>query len=663
MPFFGIKSSNLETHERGTHMKHLTSFISILFILLFFCSSAVLASELVDLDSAKRAAEYHGELIFEKDLKICDQELMYWPWGEPAAYVFTLMGEGSFYPQNITLDNTLLQGAYLVSTGEEVEGYTMMAQADRYMTVIVGATSDMPSFMKAHAGLPEHILSLAVMENPPLEPYWIYGGLFHTYVSSEADKGLEESYATEIHLEQEVMIKDLGFEKKGIVPAYAEQLEWGIFINPDAFGMSEEDSYLINLAGVKEGKHQLTVKEYNIKGNWVGCSPAAFVNCLEYLEKRGKINTGGKGANYLLQLAAICYRTTPYKDGNGGGTTYAWIVKGSKIMFKGLGYNSSVKAVQRSNSKPGLFLTRFAKEINANFPCNLGSTGKGVFEGHSTTGIGYWKQGTHMRLIIHDGWKSTPNQPVYVKYSGYPDAEIEYPRYMRKFHPGSKKSFPDAEPEIKGPDEVQFDEKNKRWKCDHKFKSKNKVKIDCYAEELKFYNSKGKKYKTIFAKRHVPFWKNMTTTIPKPPYKSGELVYRFFFVDDNGHLLQTTYTVQLVEGTIVGTWRLSYKWKGFSTGQANWYIYDTGRFRDSQGGTGKWTLDDKKAVLSYQVGGRAVYRGTVNDAYTRMNGTMKDRNSNKGTWSATKKSNTAGIEKINSTAGKVKPSGPSKQDL
>lgn len=636
MQFFGIKDLSLKIHKGGTHMKRLTSFIKILFMLFFFWGST-LASELVDLDSAKRAAEYHGELIFEKDLKVYDQELMYWPWGEPAVYVFTLMGEGGFYPQNITLDNTLLQGAYMVSTGEEVQGYTMMAQAHHYMTVIVGATSDMPSFIKAHAGLPEHILSLAVMESPPLKPYWIYGGLFHTYVSSEVDKSLKESYATEIHLEQDVMVKDLGFEKMGTVPIHTQQLEWGPFIDPDAVVMSKEDPYLINVAGVKNGKHRLTVQEYNIHGKWVGCSPAAFVNCLNYLDGRGKINTGRKGVQYLLQWAAICYRTTPYKKGAGGITTEAWIVKGSKIMFKGLGYNSIVTASERKNNSPGQFLTRFADEINRNFPCNLGGTGTGVFTGHSTTGIGYWKQDSHMRLIIHDGWKTTPNQPVYVKYSGYPGAEIEYPRYMRKFHPGKKKKFTEAKPEIKGPDEVQFKESKKWWKFEEKFKSKNRVKIESYALEQKFYNSKGKKYKTFKAERHVPFWKNMVTILPKPPYKRGRVDFKFSFVDDNGHLLQTTYTVQLLDETLVGTWDVTYTWKGLSTNTVTWYIYDTGRFTGSWGGTGTWTLKEKKAVIKYTAGGNAVYRGTTNDAYTKMSGTMKDGNGNSGTWKATKK--------------------------
>jgi len=194
-------------------MKRFFSFISITFILFIFWNSALLASEPVDIETAKRTAEYHGEMIFKRNLKLCDHELMYWPWGEPAVYVFTLISEGDFYPHDIFVDNTILQGAYLVSIGKKVEGYTIMSQADHYLTVIVGATTDMPPFVKAHTGLPEHILSLAVMDNPPLDPYWIFGGLFHTFVCSKAGKDLGKNIATEIHLEQTVALKDLGLKK------------------------------------------------------------------------------------------------------------------------------------------------------------------------------------------------------------------------------------------------------------------------------------------------------------------------------------------------------------------------------------------------------------------------------------------------------------------
>ena len=77
-------------------MKRLIFLILLLFVFSFFWNSSLLASEIVDMDAAKRAAEYHGEMIFEKDLKVCAQELMYWSWGEPAVYVFTLMSERDF---------------------------------------------------------------------------------------------------------------------------------------------------------------------------------------------------------------------------------------------------------------------------------------------------------------------------------------------------------------------------------------------------------------------------------------------------------------------------------------------------------------------------------------------------------------------------------------
>ncbi len=103
-------------------MRRYFSIISLIFVLFIFSVSLVIASQPVNIEVAKRAAKYHGESVFEKDLKVCEVELLHWPWGEPAVYVITLMREGDFYPPNILLDNTLLQGAYLVSIGKEEKG-------------------------------------------------------------------------------------------------------------------------------------------------------------------------------------------------------------------------------------------------------------------------------------------------------------------------------------------------------------------------------------------------------------------------------------------------------------------------------------------------------------------------------------------------------------
>jgi len=606
-------------------------------LLLLFFNLSGLAYEPVDVEVAKKAAEYHGEMIYEKDLKVCDHELLYWPSGEQAVYVFVLMAEGDFYPQDIKLDNTILKGAYLVSIGKEEEGYNLMAQSDRYMTVVVGATTDMPSFIRAQAGLPEHLLHLKIMENPPLDPYWIYADLFHTLIGSRVDMGLTESRAIEIHLEQTIALKDLGIEKVGTVPEYAEELEWGAFMNPDVVKIADENPYLINVPGVKEGKHQLPVTEH-AKAAFVGCSPAAFVNCLKYLEKRRKVRTKGKSINELLEWTAICYRTDPANKG----TSPSWIVKGSKLMFKGLGYNANVSVYARQDSKPALFLTKFADEINAKYPCNLGGTGKGIFQGHSTTGIGYWKQGTHYRLIIHDGWAG--NDPVYVKYLGYPNAELQYPKYMRNFRPKGAKSFTKAKPKVKAPKEVQWNTGNQRWRWKCKLISKNAVKVQAYKEEYKLYDSKGHKYHDIPGTRIKPYFTGSTTTMRKPGDKRGKVECKFYLVDDNGHLLEAKKTVKIED--IIGKWQLNFNWTGIGGGSATLTVNKNGTFQTDDGGSGTWTLNKRSVTFRFQTGQRPIYSGTVNKKYSYMSGTMVTTTGKRhtGTWNAKRLSDGA-IEK------------------
>ncbi len=538
-----------------------------------------------------------------------------------------------------------------------------MAQTDRYMTVYVGATTDMPSFIKAHAGLPEHIVAQALMGNPPLDPYWIYGDLFHILVTSKSRAGAGDTKATEIHLKKIVDLKDLGSKKVGTIPAYAEQIEWGRFLSPKAIPVNEENPSLMNVKGVLEGKYQLPVAELNTQGQWRGCSPAAFYNCLKYLEKKGKVSTQGKGVTFLLDWISICYRTDPAN----WITATNWIVDGSIIMFKGLGYNSNVTAVERENSKPGSFLTQFANEINSDYPCSLGGTGKGVFVNHSTTGIGYWKEGAHIRLIIHDGWKTT-NGPVYVKYSGYPEAELEYPRFMRRFHPGGRGNFEEAEPKIEGPDLVLFNTTNSRWKWEEKLTSKNGVKVEEYAYELTFRDARGAKYLHDGPKRVYPFRTRVTTNCPETTFKRGKAEEEYKLIDANGHLVEAKKTVKLQH--IIGTWEISFHWDGDGSGVSNWFIYKTKNFKagDNQEGpiSGTWTVNDQTAVLTYNSGQKPVYRGTINSAFEKMAGTMKTRVKYQGkywtgTWTATRQSDTTTSSgKDQRQAGEAKSSTPHK---
>lgn len=615
-------------------MKKRLSWISLVLFCFFSLVFSGLAGEKIELEAARRAAEYHGELIFEKDLKVCDHELMLWPSGEEAVYVFTLMAEADKYPDDVFKSDTALQGAYLALSGQFDEGYDLLAQPDHYMTVVVGATTDMPSFLKAHAGLPEHLLYLRLMENPPYDPYFIYVDLFHTCVGSKWDQGYPHAQVREIHLEKTIPLSDLSIEKTGVIPEDALDHEWGLFLNP---GQMQEPAVLpdfMDFGGVKDGKHLLNVKEY-AKARFVGCSPAAFVNCLKYLEGQGKVKTKGKSIRELLEWTAICYRTDPAN----GGTTPSWIVTGSKLMFMGLGYKPNVAAVIRQDNKPGLFLTQFANEINAKYPVNLGGSGKGIFQGHSTTGIGYWKQGSHIRLIIHDGWAG--NNPVYVKYSGYPAADCEYPKYMRKFHTYGATKYPEANPEIKATDLVLWDKANSRWQWEYTLKSKNAVKAEIYKVQFELFNSAGNKYKTYPAKREKPYYKSAKVTLTRPEHKRGEVRCRYFLVDDNGHLLEAKKTVRVED--IIGKWQMNFKWKdtgGEGGGTTTWTVKKDGTFDCSYGYTGTWNLNKNHVVFKYQGGQKTIYSGTINNKYSYMSGTMKTTIGiiGTGTWNASRKS-------------------------
>ena len=610
-------------------MKKYTAWV---FLALFFCFFLVFsgfAGEKIELGVAKRAAEFHGELIFEKDLKICDHELMFWPSGEEAVYVFTLMAEEDNYPEDVFISDEALQGFYLALSGQFDEGYNLMAQPDRFKTVVVGATTDMPSFLKACAGLPEHLLYLKLMEKPPYDPYFIYVDLFHTCVGSGLDRGYPYSQVTEIHLEKTVSLSDLSTGKTGLISDYALECEWGSFLNPGQVQESAAPPSFIDLGAVKEGKHQLDVKEY-AKAVTVGCAPAAFVNCLKYLESRGKVKTKGKSIGELLEWTAICYRTDPADKG----TFLPWITKGSKLMFKGLGYKPDVSAVMRQDSKPGLFLTKYAKEINAKYPVNLSGANKGIFKAHSTTGTGYWKQGKHIRLIIHDGWVG--ENPVFVKYSGYPAADCQYPKYMGKFHPKGAANYPKTKPKIKAPNLVMWDKENSRWQWQYTLKSKNAVKAEIYKEEWKLFNSAGNLYKTYPAKREVPFIIAAKVTMTKPQYKRGKVQIKYFLVDNNGHLLEAKKTTRIED--IVGTWKMNFKWTGYGGGSVTWTVNKNGTFTSSGGSNGTWKLNKRKVTFNYHDGQKPIYSGKIDRKYSSMRGAMRTTvgQSHSGSWNATR---------------------------
>lgn len=609
-------------------------FIFVVGLLLSISTGILSAAERVDAATARRVAEYYGRIIFKTGLTACAQEVLTWPSGEPAAYAVTLVRAGDFAPPDILLDNTLLAGAALVRAGRDREGFLVMAQIDRYKTVVVGASTDMPSLIKAHAGLPEHVLASVLMPGLPSEPRWIYADLFHTLVASNLDAGRPGATAREIHTDETIALADLATQKRETLPPAAEDAEWGRFLHPGIEPISSGPD-LPGLNGeVIEGTHLLSISEYNTSTAWKGCHPAAVFNCTKYHAKNGTISLQGKGDQVIMDWIAIACRTNP-----ANGSTYGENAEeGPWIFYKGLGYEVGIKWIFREAAQSGLFLAQYAGEINAGFPAILGG-GQGIFRSHATTGIGYEKTGALALLIIHDGWKSTP-APVYVKYLGYPTAECAYPESLLTLHPGAAKNFPVAAPKFKAALEVIYSPTQKIWPWRYSITSQPGVEI--YADELSLYDAAGKRYRHDKPARIYPYinpyktqaWKSLV----KPKVMAGKFVYKVNLIDDNGHLLALAITVKLKDA-VTGKWLVKYDWKGIvEPGPDTWILYDTGKFKSDYGGMGTWTLTGVNFKLTYQTGWRAVYTGTVNPACTSMSGTMRDAANKTGVWTASLKS-------------------------
>ena len=606
--------------------------VSAAFIAAFvLCASFVYGAALVPAGAAARSAEYHAEKIYNRDLRIVGQERMTWPWGEPAVYVFTLADAdgGDRDPARPLLEPWFLRGARLVAAGREEEGYRLMARPERYVTVYTGATDDLPAMLKAHAGLPEHVLALATMDNPPADPAWIYGGLFHVLLASRTRLAGGEGKAVEIHTELEYALADLrrARTKSGALDPRSAAIEWTRFLNPGlAASTAGAPQAGFEITGVEDGEHKLAVSESNINTEWKGCAPAAFYNCLKYLASKGKLKTPNLPAAGLMNWIAICYRANPY---NQWLANPVWIVDGSSLMFRGLGYASTVGVYKRVDSQPGLFLTHFAAEIEAGRPTNLGGTGKGVFEAHSTTGIGYWKDGALVQLIIHDGWKTTPDVPVYVKYAGYPAADLEYPAYVRSFKPGSKRAFAAADPEVLFPAWTRCDPTAGKWKPSVNMISLNDVGVEAYAMDTIYYNVRGARYYREGPDwRIYPFLKKGVWTISKPAVKAGRADTTWYLVDGNGHLLKVKSQIKLLEAP-VGTFRVTEKWGGYDPGPNTWHVLENGTFTQTRSvfkGSRTWTINGthvkfiEPGLAGYW--GPTTYVGTINKAGDRMTGTL-----------------------------------------
>jgi len=629
-------------------MKRSVVSIIVVCLSVLFSAGILSAVERVDAVTARRVAEYYGKVIFKTGLTACAYEVLTWPSGEPAAYAVTLVRAGDFATPDILLDNTLLAGAALVAAGRSREGYLMMAQTDRYKTVVVGASTDMPSLIKAHAGLPEHVLASVLMSGLPSEPRWIYADPFHTLVASNLDAERPGATAREIHTDETVVLAEVEGRKSSAIPPAAEAAEWGRFLHPELAPPAAQISFPGLNGGVIEGTHLLSVAEFNTSTVWKGCHPAAVFNCTKFHAKNGKIGLQGKSDAVIMDWIAVACRTNPV-----GGATYGDdIEEGPWTFYHGLGYQVGIQWIFREIVQSDPFLAQYAGEINAGFPAIL-SAGEGIFRSHATTGIGYEKTGALAMIIVHDGWKSTP-APVYVKYLGYPAAECQYPETMLTLRPGASENFPVAVPKFKALLEVIYSPTQKKWPWRYSITSDPSV--DIYREEISYYDAAGKRYLHIMPRRIYPFlsytwrtkaWNNLT----KPAIKSGKFVWKVNLIDGSGHLLVLSITVKLKDA-VTGKWLVKYDWKGMvEPGPATWTLYDTGKFKDDYSGFGLWTLTGLNFNLTYQSGAWAIYTGTVNPACTSMSGTMKAGTKMSGVWTGALKTRVTTSPPLTATPG------------
>lgn len=525
----------------------------VIFILLnsifFSVEYNLLFCETIKPETAENAAIYYGQLIFKKELSSLNHTLMYWPSGDPAVYVFTLMGNKDFYIHDPLYTNALFHGADLIRNGEENEGYKIIAQADLYITVYISADLKMSPLIKAHEGLSEHIIATALMNNNPIEPVWIYNGPFYLYVCSHYDYVQPNPIVTEIHTMEEISIENLRRLSRNRLNKEESAIKWERFMSGkfshNSFSLPEKIRPIDSIEKILKVKEVATTPKKTVS------TSAALVNCIKYMEEKDFMKLEKRyTVNRLMNLAEICFRTDPKT----GKSKLGLVPFGLESIFKGLGYKTKIEQkIGTLVPWPGnreKYWNHYVKSIRNGYPCHFAGA---LFKNHdikgTSTGIGYWGDFTYrynpdLMLIVHDCWKETV-KPVYIKYHGYGEEDRVY-AYLHTFTVRKKKKYKKASISIKMPDKVKYNTRKNHWQWVVKLKSR-KVESEIYEAYIIWSDEKGKEYYRV-KERIFPYKEKVEITCPSPEFRNGKCSVSIRVVDDNGHLLNRANTVYLVKG-------------------------------------------------------------------------------------------------------------------
>lgn len=635
---------------------------------------AAIPIEWIDSGTAEAIALYSAARRFERELAVCSSVKMFWPWGEPAVFAVTLFRGEAKPPSDLRLDPGLHYGAALVRESDNLEGYALAAQSQRYVTVFVGASTDMPPFIQAYRGLPEFLIEQAVRTDLPPDPVWFFASPFHILGVARPPVAVEvlspallaRLEGVEIHTGRSVMLGEIEREKTIFLPEEDRVSEWSPFLASASESLDSPER--IPDASIEEKR--LPVQEWSNATDWLGCYPASMYNLLIYNSfKHGVRLPPDTPPDFLMLWISVCCRT--FKEGFNWMTNPEWLLKGAGLIYSGLDHRAVIKEFSRKKIKREALFNKFVREIKAGYPPEIGCAAEGILKKHSCPGVGYRKiNGINSDLIIQDNYASTPNPKYITKYL----LEGEYLN-IHSIRAKQRKIYADSVPVIKAPKIIELDINKKQWKGKARIKSKNTIKSFVWGIGWEYYNHKGKKLKNLcmdFQRLHplvLPsgegYRDNVEFTLPFPKYKRGQLDAMLELIDQNGNPIEDEVKIRLEH--VLGKWAFNFKWTGDGSGSVLLYLYKNGVFRTDEGFTGRWSLNKRSFTLDYD-GSDTLYVGRATNDYQSKSGTMSCTVKGKrctGTWNTVRRDSTiysppktpdrGGEERSASGAGSKRP--------
>jgi len=577
---------------------------------------------------AEQVALYHGERRFEGELHVHSSILLFWPWGDPAAFAVTLYRGKEPPAGDLMLDATLNYGAALVRETGNPEGYALASQPDRYITVYTGASTDMPPFIQAYSGLPDFLIQQAARTDLPPDPVWFFASPFHILgaprppveVNRLAPALLAGLEAVDVHDGRTLVLGEIERKKTVCLLEEDRVAEWSRFLPPQR-GLSYS---LQNPPDAAVEEKRLPVQEWNTSIEWMGCYPASMYNLLMYNKFKHGVRLPPETPPDLIMLwISLCCRAFP--EGFNWMTNPEWFVKGAGLIYRGLDHRAVIKKFSRKKLKREALFNKFVREIRGGWPPEIGGADSGVLRKHSCAGVGYRKiNGRNSDLIVHDNYASTTRPRYITKYLLEGDHLSIHSIRAKK-----RKIYADSVPVIKAPKIMVLNIGKKQWKGKARVKSKNQIKSFVWGLGWDYYNHKGKKLESLctdFTRLHpivLPsgegYRDDVEFTLPFPKFKRGRMEALLELIDQNGNPLEEIVTIRLEH--VLGQWTFNFNWTGHGGGSVKLYLYNNGVFKTSEDFTGRWSLSKRAFKLDYD-GSDTLYVGTVKTDFQTMSGTM-----------------------------------------